>query len=125
MSIKDDLYSFAGVKQHSEFETWLRLILFDREKRESFYRSIVQTDWGKNVGEDSFKGYFEEYAAERKANKQDYTPESIAILTALITRNNAKNMRRCDYSAIDPTAGTGSRLNRRWLDFCVQTTKLK
>lgn len=56
MSIKEDLYSFAGVKQHSEFEAWLRSILFDREKRESFYRSVVQTDWGKNVGEDSFKG---------------------------------------------------------------------
>lgn len=42
MSIKEDLYSFAGVKQHSEFEAWLRAILFDREKRENFYRSIVQ-----------------------------------------------------------------------------------
>ena len=125
MSIKEDLYSFAGVKQHSEFEAWLRSILFDREKRESFYRSIVQTDWGKNVGEDSFKGYFEEYAAERKANKQDYTPESIAILTALITRNNAENMRRCDYSAIDPTAGTGSLIIRRWWDDCLQTTIFK
>lgn len=112
---------WGGVKQHSEFEQALRSMLFDRNKREEFYIKILWSDWGKNCGVDTFKDYFEEYAAERKSNQQDYTPNSISYLLASLTASDAENMAKADYTAIDMTAGTGSLIIGKWWNDCQRT----
>ena len=110
MSIYENYYQIGGVKQHKEFEAYLERILFDKEERERFYREILKIN--NDVSVDTFKPYFEEYAAERKSNQQDYTPDSVAKILASITRgcNNA------DYSGYDMTAGTGTLIIQKWWD---------
>lgn len=85
---REQFYKIAGVKQHSEFERYLAKIVLDKPKREQFYRDLLAIN--KGVYTDTFKAYFEEYAAERKSNKQDYTPDTVSSILAAITRNDAK-----------------------------------
>ncbi|ANZ70542.1 N-6 DNA methylase [Pediococcus claussenii] len=109
---RKDFYDIAGVSQHAEFEKYLKDVLFDKEKREKLYRRLLDVDC--NVYEDTFKSYFEEYAAERKSNMQDYTPDSVSGLLATITRSNFKQ--EDGWSGYDPTAGTGSLIIQKWKD---------
>lgn len=64
---RDDFYKIAEVNQHAEFEKYLKDILFDKARRNKFFMDILSID--KDVYTDTFKQYFEEYAAERKSNK--------------------------------------------------------
>lgn len=105
---REELYKIANVKQHAEFEKFLRDILFDQERREDFYTKLLEID--SDVYHDTFKQYFEEYAAERKSNKQDYTPDSISYLISELSRSDPGG----GYSSYDPTAGTGSLIIQSW-----------
>lgn len=116
MVSRDEFYKIAGVTQHTEFDNYLRDILFKPEEREKFYTQIIRTD--SHLEYDTFKGYFEEYAAERKANQQDYTPDEISKILAMITRGEPAGM----YAGYDPTAGTGSLLIQKWWDDVTQET---
>lgn len=98
MTIKEQLYQFTGSSQHVEFERELQAMVFDRERREKFYRNIIDTDWGRQLEHDTFRSYFEEYAAERKSNQQDYTPGAVAFLLARFTENSAESMRNSYYT---------------------------
>lgn len=109
---RDDFYKIAEVNQHAEFEKYLKDILFDKARRNKFFMDILSID--KDVYTDTFKQYFEEYAAERKSNKQDYTPDSIAGMLAALTRSEPQQSSK--WSGYDPTAGTGSLLIQKWKD---------
>lgn len=89
MISKDQFWKIAGVTQHIQFENFLRKIVFDPEKRNNFFKQLLKLD-AQCVVQDTFKQYFEEYAAERKANQQDYThlmkyPSSYQLLLTLST----------------------------------------
>lgn len=43
---RDEFYKIAGVKQHAEFERYLRDILFKPKKREEFYQKLLEIDSG-------------------------------------------------------------------------------
>lgn len=107
---REEFYKIAGVKQHAEFEKYLRDILFKPEERTKFYKAMLAVD--TNVYVDSFKAYFEQYAAERKSFQQDYTPDSISTLVARLSCSDPSG----GWSAYDPTAGTGSLIIQKWKD---------
>lgn len=107
---REEFYKIAGVKQHAEFEKYLRDILFKPEERTKFYKAMLAVD--TNVYVDSFKAYFEQYAAERKSFQQDYTPDSVSTLVARLSRSDPSG----GWSAYDPTAGTGSLIIQKWKD---------
>lgn len=109
---REQFYKIANVKQHTEFEKYLSEIVFDRDKREEFYHKLLDID--NNLYYDTFKRYFEEYSAERKSNQQDYTPDSVSELLSMLTRSDPA--KTDGWSAIDPTAGTGSLLIQKWKD---------
>lgn len=120
---KDQFWKIAGVTQHIQFENYLRKIVFDPEKRNDFFKQLLKLD-AQCVVQDTFKQYFEEYVAERKANQQDYTPDEVSKLLSIIvnTKYNAdfKNdiekryFHKKGYTAADITAGTGSLLIQKW-----------
>lgn len=110
----ETFYKITNTTQHSEFEAYLKNILFKPEEREKFYNAILKVDC--NVYKDTFKDYFEEYNAERKSHKQDYTPDEVSKILAMLTRSDAKTFQKAGYSAYDPTAGTGSLLIQKWRD---------
>lgn len=106
MLARDDFYKIAEVKQHSQFQEFMNDIIFNKDRREQFYKDLLAIDY--NVDDDIFRQYFEEYAAERKSNKQDFTPHSISETAALLTIN--ENSR----SFCDDCAGTGSLIVKMW-----------
>lgn len=113
----EQYYELAGSKQHSEFEAYLKRIIFEPKERRNFYDGMRRISPLMKV--DSFKPYFELYAAERKSNMQDYTPDSVAKLLAVITRAGGIT-ENTKYAGWDPTAGTGSLLIQKWNDDRIQ-----
>lgn len=125
MISKQQFWDIANVTQHSEFEAYLSKIIFDKPKRESFFKKILAID-PQCVKQDTFKQYFEDYSAERKANKQDYTPDEVSRLLAILTNqhNDGDKLRvlkdgsipagQGSYTASDFAAGTGSLLIQKW-----------
>lgn len=109
---KEELFRIANVTQHSQFEKFINALLFKKEEREQFYKDILNVN--SDVYVDTFRDYFEEYTAERKANKQDYTPDTVAGLLAEFTRSDIQTSN--GWSGYDPTAGTGSLLIQKWKD---------
>ncbi|WP_260306632.1 SAM-dependent methyltransferase [Lactobacillus johnsonii] len=60
---------------------------------------------------DWFHEYFEDEQAERKSKKQDFTPDSIAVLLNKLTS-------KTDGYYYEPAAGTGGILITRWWQNC-------
>lgn len=115
---REEFYRIAGVKQHAEFEKYLRDLLFKPKERSKFYKELLAID--NNVFTDTFRQYFEEYAAERKANQQDYTPDAVSHLVAALSRTDASP--KTGWSGYDPTAGTGSLIIQKWSDDMLAET---
>lgn len=105
-----DFFNCCDVKisQHSQFEKYLNEIVFDKERREAFYKALQK--FQLKDYEDTFKKYFEIYSAERKSFKQDYTPQSISKILSSLTFSPQS----IGYSAYDPTAGTGALIINQW-----------
>lgn len=116
----ENFWSIAGVKQHAQFEQFMRDVLFKREERERFYDGLVELLPDLSV--DSFKPYFELYSAERKSFQQDYTPNELADLLSKLTRSDVEQHQSAKYSAYDATAGTGSLIISKWHDDRIQET---
>lgn len=114
---KDELFKIAGVSQFSQLDQFIKDTLFNPERRTQFYKDILNIN--SDVYVDTFRDYFEEYAAERKSNKQDYTPDKVAKLLATFTRSDVKESN--GWSGYDPTAGTGSLLIQKWRDDQLQS----
>lgn len=114
----DDFYKITGATQHSEFEKYLRDVLFKPKERKEFYDKLLELN--HRLAEDTFKPYFELYAAERKSHQQDYTPDPVANLLSILTRSNANDLGSSKYAGYDATAGTGSLLIQKWNDDRLQ-----
>ncbi|MDO4680303.1 MAG: N-6 DNA methylase [Aerococcus sp.] len=107
----EDFYRLAGVSQHKQFENFLMDIVFQPERREKFYRGLIEL--GIHSDEDIFQEYFELYSAERKSKQQDFTPSSVTdLLASLIHRMRVKSSGL--YTYYDPTAGSGALLIGVW-----------
>ncbi len=114
----EDYYSAANVTQHSEFEQYLKDTILNPKERETFYKRLLEFNHHLEI--DTFKPYFELYAAERKSFQQDYTPDPVAKLLATLTRSSPKNHEDSRYAGYDMTAGTGSLLIQKWNDDRMQ-----
>lgn len=131
MITQKQFWNVANVKQHSEFESFLKKIVFDKSKRTKFFKQLLAID-AQIVQEDTFKRYFEDYSAERKANKQDYTPDEIALLLSKLSNQKrvdtynplteTPSINSTQYNACDFTAGTGSLLIQKWWFDMTQET---
>lgn len=109
--LQADFFKLANVTQHSQFQKFLEDIVLDKKRREEFYRGCIHID-PQCVEHDTFRQYFEEFAAERKSNQQDFTPQSITKLMAKLTDNNDKYS--TGWTAYDCAAGTGAMILSKW-----------
>lgn len=105
-----EYWDLLNVDQHSQFESRLKELLFKQEERENFYDRLLEVK--KDLSTDTFKDYFELYAAERKTNQQDFTPNAVANLLDEISNLDRKKDR--NFTAYDPAAGTGMLLISKW-----------
>lgn len=86
----------------------LGLMLNDNERIATFKKFLkVSTD----LSFDWFHEYFEDEQAERKSKKQDFTPDSIAMLLNKLTS-------KTNGYYYEPAAGTGGILITRWWQDC-------
>lgn len=112
----EDFYGLANVKQHREFEDYLRRIIFEPDERKKFYKGLI--DLGISMREDTFREYFELYAAERKSFQQDYTPQAVTdMLAVLVSMGNPQDG---EWSGYDMTAGTGAMIISKWWEDMIQ-----
>lgn len=89
-------------------EKMLNLMLDDKKRPETFKKFL---DVSTNMSFDWFHEYYQDEQAERKSQKQDFTPDSIAqLLNDLVEKDRSAG----EY--FEPAAGTGGVLIKRWWD---------
>lgn len=76
------------------------------DERDSVYDSFLSA-FGYDVTYDWFHKFYEDENAERKKNKQDFTPPCLAKLTSELVGYG-------DGVTYEPSAGTGGMLIQRW-----------
>lgn len=76
------------------------------EERNAIYDAFLEA-FGYDVTYDWFHKFYEDENAERKKNKQDFTPSCLAKLTSELIGYG-------DGVTYEPSAGTGGMLIQRW-----------
>ncbi|MBR3653216.1 MAG: N-6 DNA methylase [Bacteroidales bacterium] len=74
--------------------------------RDVTYRAFLDV-WADDIGRDWFHEFYEEENAERKKNKQDFTPDCLSRLASELVGYG-------DGVVYEPSAGTGGMLIARW-----------
>lgn len=105
-----EYWDLLAVDQHSQFQEKLKELLFKPKERAEFYDRLLEVKNDMSV--DTFKEYFELYAAERKSMQQDFTPESITKIITGINKINKPT--KAGFSAYDAAAGTGTLIISQW-----------
>ena len=91
----------VGVEESFKVPDKLMSIVMNREKREKLFLDFLEVE--RDTSYDWFHEYFEDEQAERKTQKQDFTPDSVSdILTRLVGKAD---------QYFEPTAGTGGSLS--------------
>lgn len=75
-------------------------------ERDRVYREFLEA-FSYDVSRDWFHEFYEDENAERKKNKQDFTPASLAKLTSELVGYG-------DGVSYEPSAGTGGMIISRW-----------
>ncbi|MBP3038083.1 SAM-dependent DNA methyltransferase [Bacillaceae bacterium Marseille-Q3522] len=90
-------------------------ILYDRERRETMFREFLKIE--SDISYDWFYMYFQEEAAQRVKQKQDFTPVSIGrLLSELLGHTGGTNYDVC--------SGTGGLTIQKWWYDCLQETPI-
>lgn len=79
--------------------------LFNREEREEMFDNFLLHE--HKIDYDWFHIYYQEEQAQRKQNKQDFTPDSISKIIAKIAAKEAGSL-------LDSAAGTGGITIQKW-----------
>ena len=94
----------VGVDESFKVPDKLMSIVMNREQREKLFLEFLEVE--RDTSYDWFHEYFEDEQAERKTQKQDFTPDSISdVLTRLVGKTD---------QYFEPTAGTGGIAIRHW-----------
>lgn len=84
-------------------------LMLDDDKRVATFKEFLKVS--TDLSFDWFHEYFEDEQAERKSKKQDFTPDSIAMLLNKLTS-------KTNGYYYEPAAGTGGILITRWWQDC-------
>ncbi|WP_461240793.1 N-6 DNA methylase [Paucilactobacillus sp. N302-9] len=112
----ENVNKILGIKESFKAPDKLMELLFDSEKRIEMFQKFL--DISTDMSFDWFHQYFQEEQAERKTNKQDFTPNSVAEIMSRLTADKRSN------SYYEVAAGTGGILITKWFDDCLKETPL-
>ena len=94
----------VGVDESFKVPDKLMSIVMNREQREKLFMDFLEVE--RDTSFDWFHEYFEDEQAERKTQKQDFTPDSVSdILTSLVGTAD---------QYFEPAAGTGGIAIHNW-----------
>lgn len=103
----EQFHRLIGVDDAYKAPDRLMEILYDKPRREQLFRDFLEATQYE-VETDTFRQYFEDVHAARKDLKQDFTPASIAMLTAKIAGEPG------GPNFYEGCAGTGGMLIASW-----------
>lgn len=109
-------HEMIGVKDAYKAPERLLEILYNREEREQLFRDFLAST-SYNVDDDMFRQYFEDCHASRKDLKQDFTPASVAKLTAALVNRPQKESGGFNdrfFPFYEGCAGSGTMLIHAW-----------
>lgn len=106
--------SLLNINESFKVPDRLMEILFSKEERELVFKNFLKID--TDLSFDWFHQYFEEEQAERKTNKQDFTPESVATIMSRLVGLTP------DY--FETAAGTGGIAITNWWRNCIKESPL-
>lgn len=88
-----------------------QLLFGDISKRNEVYQQLMELN-GYDMSYDWFQQIYEQEMAQRKKNKQDFTPREVTDIVSRIALDG-------DHGTIhEPTAGTGSLIISAWWEQC-------
>ena len=88
-----------------------RLLFGDIDRRNEVYLQLMELN-GHDMSYDWFQQIYEQEMAQRKKNKQDFTPREVTDIVSQIALTG-------DHGTIhEPTAGTGSLIISAWWERC-------
>ena len=109
---KEMLYSLFGIEDLKDLSVAvMNLIEGDIDARNDVYRELIRLN-NNDMSYDWFQEIYEEELSERKQKKQDFTPNSLGVLSSMLTSQSG--------SIHEPTAGNGSMIIADWWQRCKQ-----
>lgn len=106
------LLGLFGISDIMDLPQAVNQLLFgDIDKRNEVYRQLMELN-GYDMSYDWFQKIYEQEMAQRKKNKQDFTPREVTDIVSQIALDG-------DHGTIhEPTAGTGSLIISAWWERC-------
>lgn len=88
----------------------MNIVMGDRERRDAVYRELLSVNL-YDMSFDWFRQLYEEEFAQRKKQKQDFTPVEVSEIVAKIALPTVGTIH-------EPTAGTGGLIISAWWEQC-------
>lgn len=104
MLTTEKINELLGITESYQAPQAMLDFMLDDDKREELFRQFLQEE--TDLSYEWFHSYFEEEHADRKKKKQDFTPDAVSKLCAMLIEDLD------DY--FEATAGTGGMLIQAW-----------
>lgn len=88
----------------------MNIVMGDRERRDAVYKELLSVN-RYDMSFDWFRQLYEEEFAQRKKQKQDFTPVEVSEIVAKIALHTVGTIH-------EPTAGTGGLIISAWWEQC-------
>lgn len=111
----ENVNKLLGINESFKAPDRIMELIFNKEKREELFNEFLKIS--TDMSFDWFHKYFEEEQAQRKTDKQDFTPQSVAnLLSSLASQGK---------TYFEPAAGTGGITITRWWEDCLKESPFK
>lgn len=85
------------------------LLFGDKARRDNIYKELLRLN-NYDLSYDWFQSLYEEELAQRKIQKQDFTPKELGVICSMLTEREG--------TVHEPTAGNGSMIISDWWQRC-------
>jgi len=108
---KQELFTLFDIEDIQDLSrAVLPIVLGDIDKRNEIYQSLLQLN-NYNMSFDWFQKIYEDENAQRKENKQDFTPYSASLICSMLTGTPKGKV-------YEPTSGNGGMIIVDWWNRC-------
>lgn len=108
---KDDCCRIFNVEDIIDLpQAAMNIVMGDRERRDAIYRELLSVN-RYDMSFDWFRQLYEEEFAQRKKQKQDFTPVEVSEIVAKMALPTVGTIH-------EPTAGTGGLIISAWWEQC-------
>lgn len=99
--------NILGIKEiYKAPDRLMEILYMDKPERDKYFMDFLNA-FDKDVTYDWFHDYFQDEHADRRNQKQDFTPQSVSSLLSQMVGSEGKTY-------YEPAAGTGGILIERW-----------